>query len=187
MTFATLLTFSRIALVPVLFILFTLRTALPLMPWIILGVFIIAALTDYFDGVVARTYRQSSKLGRLFDPIADKMLVIALLFMLAGYGHLDIIGLGAALIIILREILVSGMRQFVAQGGGEIEVSALAKWKTATQMVAIGMAIVAPVFTSLLPMGALASITFAVAAILTVITGWQYTRHTLALLNKDAL
>ncbi len=189
MNLANWLTFARIASTPVLFVLFVcgeVYSAGEVIYWIIFVVFVAAGLTDYFDGVVARNYRQGSLLGRLLDPIADKMLVISMMFLLAGYDYLTTVGLAAALTIILREILVSGIRQFVAQGGGgEIAVSRLAKWKTTFQMIAIGAAILAPVFPPAWQMMVLASWVFALAAVFTLITGWQYVRQTHALLSKE--
>ena len=97
-----------------------------------------AAITDYFDGRLARSRRQQSDLGRMLDPIADKLLVGAALMMLVGLGRLSTWGLYPAIVIMLREILVSGLREYLAELRIGLPVTPLAKWKTGFQMGAIG-------------------------------------------------
>lgn len=100
--------------------------------------FILAGITDYFDGKLARSRHQMSDFGRMFDSIADKLLVGACLMVLAGFARLPYQGLWPAIIILCREILVSGMREYLAERRARLPVTRLAKWKTGFQMTAIG-------------------------------------------------
>ena len=142
-----------------------------------LGVFIVAAITDYLDGYVARTYAQSSALGRMLDPIADKLLVAACLLMLAADGSIKGWTLWAAIVILCREILVSGLREYLAELKVGVPVSKVAKWKTTLQLVAIGFLVAGPAGETLLP-GTLDIGTglLWVAAALTLYTGYDYMR-----------
>ena len=106
------------------------------------GLFVVACVTDWFDGYFARRYHQISRLGRFLDPIADKLLVAAALVMLVDSGTLSGVNVLAALIILAREILVSGLREFLAELRVGMPVSQLAKWKTGVQMVAIALLLV---------------------------------------------
>jgi CDP-diacylglycerol--glycerol-3-phosphate 3-phosphatidyltransferase len=105
--------------------------------WIALGIFAVAAITDFFDGYLARAWAQQSMIGRLLDPIADKLIVGAALLMLVANQTISGWSLWAALIILSREILVSGLREFLAELNVTVSVSRLAKWKTTVQMVAL--------------------------------------------------
>lgn len=105
--------------------------------WAALGVFATAGITDFFDGYLARAWQQQSALGRMLDPIADKLLVGAALLMLVGNGAISGWSIWAAVIILSREILVSGLREFLAGLQVTVAVSQLAKWKTTAQMVAL--------------------------------------------------
>ena len=136
-TLPNLLTVSRIACVPVLLTAFLLEK-----PWIALVIFITASLTDFFDGYTARTLQQVSSLGRSLDLIADKILVSTTLLMLAAKGMLSNISLIAAVIILAREFLISGLREHSAQAI-LLSPSVFAKAKTALQMIALGLLIVA--------------------------------------------
>ena len=103
--------------------------------WATCAIFAIAAITDYFDGYLARSWSMQSRLGRMLDPIADKLLVGAAVLMLVHFDRSPIL---PALVILCREILVSGLREFLAEVRVGLPVSRLAKWKTAVQMTAIG-------------------------------------------------
>jgi cardiolipin synthase len=103
--------------------------------WATCAIFTIAAITDYFDGYLARSLSMHSSLGRMLDPIADKLLVGAAILMLVHFGRTPIL---PALVILCREILVSGLREFLAEVRVGLPVSRLAKWKTGVQMTAIG-------------------------------------------------
>ena len=170
-----LLTLSRIvAILPILVLMFWREHAWA--AWWALGIYTFACVTDYLDGWLARRNGEESPIGVFLDPIADKLLVGALLLMMAGTDRLTVWALPAAIVILLREILVSGLREFLA-GLRQVKlpVSHLAKWKTTTQMVALGILIVGkhgPYFDQAwLDIGAVG---LWVAAIITLITGWDY-------------
>src|SRR5689334_693118 len=130
------LTLSRIGAIPLLVVLVALRE--PATDLAACVVFSAAAVTDYFDGKLARTRRQTSDFGRMLDPIADKLLVGAALMLLAGENRLSTWGLYPAIVIMLREILVSGLREYLAALRIGLPVTRLAKWKTGFQMGALG-------------------------------------------------
>jgi CDP-diacylglycerol--glycerol-3-phosphate 3-phosphatidyltransferase len=145
--------------------------------WFALGVFVVAAITDYFDGYFARAYAQQSALGRMLDPIADKLLVAACLLMLVSDGTIHSWDLWAAIVILCREILVSGLREFLAELKVSVPVSRVAKWKTTLQLLALGFLIAGPAGETVLP----GTITIGIvllwaAALLTLYTGWDYFR-----------
>ena len=169
-----LLTYSRIVAVPVVVVLMLVER--PLGNWLALGVFIAAGVTDILDGHLARAWGQQSSLGRILDPIADKLLVSAVLLMLVGVDTLQGLTLLPAAIILCREILVSGLREFLADIRVGVPVSRLAKWKTGLQMTTIGFLIVGeagpnfgPFTTTEIGVAGLW-----LAAVLTVVTGIDY-------------
>jgi len=143
--------------------------------WAALTIFIAAGVTDYLDGYFARAYAQQSALGRMLDPIADKLLVAACLLMLVADGTIAGWSLWAAIVILCREILVSGLREFLAELKVSVPVSRVAKWKTTLQLVAIGFLIAGPAGEAVLR-GTIAigiGLLWA-AALLTIYTGWDY-------------
>lgn len=171
------LTLSRIAAIPLLVVLAALRT--PAGDLAACAVFSIAAITDYFDGRLARNRRQTSDIGRMMDPIADKLLVGATLMMLVGTARLQLWGLYPAIVIMLREILVSGLREFLAGVRIGLPVTRLAKWKTGFQMGALGGLLggddtAALLHISWLPASTIGAVMLWVAAVLTLVTGWDY-------------
>ena len=171
------LTLSRIAAIPLLVVLAAIRE--PAADFIACIVFSAAAITDYFDGKVARTRSQQSELGRMLDPIADKLLVGAALMMLVGQGRLTPIGLYPAIVIMLREILVSGLREYLAGLRIGLPVTRLAKWKTGFQMGALGTLLAGDesarmLHLSFLPVSLIGEAMLWVAAALTLMTGWDY-------------
>ena len=171
------LTLSRIAAVPILAVLSALHTTPG--DFAACLVFSAAAITDYFDGRLARDRRQTSDIGRMLDPIADKLLVGATLMLLAGQGRLSTWGLYPAIIILLREILVSGLREYLAGLRIGLPVTALAKWKTGFQMGALGTLLAgddtgALLHLTFLPVAAIGEAMLWVAAVLTLMTGWDY-------------
>ena len=119
--------------------------------WMALGVFALAGITDYLDGYFARIYAQQSALGRMLDPIADKLLVAACLLMLVADRTIHGWALWAAIVILCREILVSGLREFLAELKVGVPVSRVAKWKTTAQIVALGFLIAGPAGETVLP------------------------------------
>lgn len=141
--------------------------------------FILAGITDYFDGKLARSRHQMSDFGRMFDSIADKLLVGACLMALAGFARLPYQGLWPAIIILCREILVSGMREYLAERRARLPVTRLAKWKTGFQMTAIGFLLAGDGTGALLgmpwlPVALIGAVLLWISAVLTLITGWDY-------------
>src|SRR5215469_5887740 len=133
-TLPNLLTFSRIAVIPVVVAAFYLQGDTS--HWLACILFTAACITDWLDGHFARRWKQQSEIGRFLDPIADKLLVAAALFMLAATARISTAAIFPALVILSREILVSGLREYLAGLRVRVPVSKLAKWKTAIQMVA---------------------------------------------------
>ena len=171
------LTLSRIAAIPLVVLLVAIRT--PAADLAACVVFAIAAITDYFDGKLARSRQQQSDLGRMLDPIADKLLVAAALMMLVGLDRLSPLGLYPAIVIMLREILVSGLREYLAGIRIRLPVTNLAKWKTGFQMGALGALLAgdtaAPILhLGWLPVSIIGETMLWVAAALTLVTGWDY-------------
>jgi CDP-diacylglycerol--glycerol-3-phosphate 3-phosphatidyltransferase/cardiolipin synthase len=169
-----LLTYGRVVAVPVL-------VALLFWPddawanWCALGVYALAAVTDFFDGYLARAWSQQSSLGRMLDPIADKLLVAAALLMMSANGAISGGSLWAAVIILCREILVSGLREYLAELRVPMPVTAVAKWKTAAQLVALGFLIAGPAGERVLPISHVTGVLLLwVSAVLTLYTGWDY-------------
>jgi len=167
-----LLTLSRIAAIPVVVACFWLNRDWA--PWFCMTVFVAACVTDWFDGYFARRNHQISRFGRFLDPIADKLLVAAALVMLVNSGTLRGVHVLAALIILAREILVSGLREFLAELRVGLPVSQLAKWKTGAQMVAIAVLLLGNAVPEIVQQFGLGLIW--VAAMLTLITGYDYLR-----------
>ena len=184
-----LLTYARIIAVPAIVgILFWSKQ--DSMRWWALGIFVVAAITDYFDGYFARAWHQYSAIGRMLDPIADKLLVAAVLLMLVADETIASFSLWAAIIILCREILVSGLREFLAELRVSVPVTKIAKWKTTAQLVALGFLIAGPAGDALLPEGWTLSIGLAllwISAALTLYSGWDYFRSGIKhLLAEDA-
>lgn len=169
-----LLTLSRIGAIPLIIATFYLES--PYGNWIGLSVLVYAGLTDFFDGYVARIMSQQSALGRFLDPIADKLLVGSLLVMLVAFDRIPGIAVLPATVILGREILVSGLREFLAGVKISMPVSRLARWKTVLQMVMLGFLLVGPAGPMFGPFSAteLGVAGLWVAAILTLVTGYDY-------------
>jgi cardiolipin synthase (CMP-forming) len=171
-----LLTYGRIAAIPlVVALLFWPHEAS--MRWAALSVYAAAGITDYFDGYLARAWSQQSSLGRMLDPIADKLLVAACLLMLVADGTIRSYSVWAAIIILSRETLVSGLREFLADVKVSMPVSNLAKWKTAMQLVAVGFLVASHAGDAVLPKGwtlEVGLVLLWIAAVLTLITGYDY-------------
>ena len=170
-----ILTLSRIgAILPVVALLYWDH---PLAGWIACGVFTLAGATDFFDGYFARTRRQHSRMGRMLDPIADKLLVASVILMLVAFDRAPVI---AALIILCRELMVSGLREYLAEVSVGMPSSRLAKWKTVIQMVAIGFLLIGAAgptfFVPFLTTQLIGEILLWIAAALTLYTGFGYMR-----------
>jgi cardiolipin synthase len=169
-----LLTLSRILVIPVVVGTFYLSGEYA--RWLGCALFSAAGFTDWLDGHVARRWAQQSELGRFLDPIADKLLVAATLFMLTATDRLSTRALLPALVILCREILVSGLREYLAGLRVGMPVSRLAKWKTAIQMIAIGVLIVGDAGPRFLPVPLIGESLLWAAALLTLVTGYDYLR-----------
>ena len=175
-----ILTYARIAAVPVVVALLYWQSILEgglWLRWIALAVFIAAGVTDILDGYFARMWGQQSSLGRMLDPIADKLLVSSCLLMLAAEKSIHGWTLLAAVIILCREILVSGLREYLAELRVGVPVTRLAKWKTVGQMVAIGFLIAGEAADKIVPVVTETGIALLwLSALLTLYTGWDYMR-----------
>jgi cardiolipin synthase (CMP-forming) len=172
-TLPMVLTLSRIAAIPVLAALFFIEG--DWVRYIACALYTAAAVTDYLDGYLARAWKQQSKLGRIFDPIADKLLVAATILLLVATDRIAGILVLPALVILCREVLVSGLREFLAEIRALLPVSRLAKWKTGIQMAALGFLIVGDALpTAFLPVKLIGDVGLWAAAVLTLITGWDY-------------
>jgi cardiolipin synthase len=170
-----LLTLSRILAIPIVVASFYVDGDYA--RWFACAIFSAAGVTDWLDGHMARRWAQQSELGRFLDPIADKLVVAATLFMLVAKGRLPgEWSLLPALVILCREILVSGLREYLAELRVGLPVSKLAKWKTAIQMVAIGVLIVGAAGPAFLPVVAIGETLLWAAALLTLMTGYDYLR-----------
>ncbi len=166
-----LLTISRIVVIPVIFLSIYIHTAV----WSMLAavLFIIASITDYFDGYLARSRNETSAFGRLLDPIADKLLVASALIVILADNMVHPINFIPVIVILCREILVSGLREFLAEVHVGMPVTRLAKWKTGFQMTALSMILVGYMFHDL------GVILLWIAAVLTFVTGYQYFQKSL--------
>ena len=171
-----LLTYARLLAVPlVAMTMFFLDGAIK--DWLALAIFVLASITDFLDGYVARAWGQQSLLGRMLDPIADKLLVGVTLMMLVADQTISGWSLWAALIILSREILVSGLREFLAELRVMVAVSRLAKWKTGVQMVAIGFLLAGDAGDAICGCATGVGLTLLwIAALLTIYTGFDYFR-----------
>ncbi|HTO30224.1 MAG TPA: CDP-diacylglycerol--glycerol-3-phosphate 3-phosphatidyltransferase [Pararhizobium sp.] len=177
-----LLTYGRILAVPMIVLCFFLEGKLQssdFARWAALGIFVVASLTDFLDGYLARIWNQTSNIGRMLDPIADKLLISVCLLLMAADTEQTIAGwsLWAAIIILCREILVSGLREYLAALKVSVPVTQIAKWKTTVQMLALGFLLAGPAGDKVLPYTTEIGITLLwIAAILTIYTGYDYFR-----------
>ena len=180
-----ILTYGRIVAVPAIVACYMYDTHAG--RWIALAIFIIASVTDFLDGYLARLWHQQSAIGRMLDPIADKLLVATTLILLASDNTVAGWSLIAAIIILLREVAVSGLREFLAAVQVSVPVTRLAKWKTTMQMVALGFLIAGPagdkLFSGVDVMGGeFGVITYVgllllwISALVTLYTGYDYFR-----------
>ena len=175
-----LLTYGRILAVPLVVFCFFIEGKLKSSDparWAALTLFIVASLTDFLDGYLARIWQQTSSIGRMLDPIADKLLVASCLLLLAADGTIAGWTLWAAIIILCREILVSGLREYLAEIKVSVPVTLLAKWKTTIQMVAIAFLLAGPAGDKIVPYTTEIGITLLwISAVVTLYTGWDYFR-----------
>ncbi|MDD3182673.1 MAG: CDP-diacylglycerol--glycerol-3-phosphate 3-phosphatidyltransferase [Alphaproteobacteria bacterium] len=172
-TIANKLTLSRIVLIPLILILLILPYGWA--AWAAWGLFTIAGVTDWLDGYMARRENQVTRVGQFLDPIADKLLVSAVLLLLVYNRQIDGLSVLPAVIILLREVAVSGLREFLAGLSISVPVSRLAKWKTTIQLVALGFLIIgtdnAP---NWIPATQIGDLLLWIAGGLTILTGYDY-------------
>ncbi len=171
-TVPMLLTLFRIAAIPGIVALLYLDTNLG--RYLACTLFGVAAITDFFDGYLARAWSQQSKMGQFLDPVADKLLVAATLLLMTGFGQISGLVILPAIVILCREIMVSGLREFLAEVRVGIPVSTLAKWKTTLQMFSIGFLIVGDTGPEFLPTRLIGETGLWIAAVLTLATGYDY-------------
>jgi cardiolipin synthase len=183
-----LLTLSRILAVPLVVATFYLPPAISeeAARWGACMLFSLAGFTDWLDGHFARRWKQQSDLGRFLDPVADKLLVAATLFMVAASGRMSHWAFLPALVILGREILVSGLREHLATIRVGMPVTRLAKWKTGIQMGAIGVLLVGTAGPAWLPVQEIGEAMLWAAGILTLVTGYDYLRAGVAHMDKPA-
>ncbi|MCW0236654.1 MAG: CDP-diacylglycerol--glycerol-3-phosphate 3-phosphatidyltransferase [Ferrovibrio sp.] len=179
-----ILTVSRILAIPAICATFFLPGAWS--AWVPLALFALAGITDWFDGYLARKWGQMSDLGRFLDPVADKLLVAAVILMLIAFERIDRITCLAAVVIMCREITVTGLREFLAELRVKVPVSRLAKWKTTVQLIALGILIVGDYGPAFLPIRLLGEVGLWIAAVLTLYTGLDYLQTGLRHMAADS-
>ena len=178
-----ILSLSRILVIPALVAAFYLPGDIA--NWTVFGLFALAGVTDYLDGYFARTHQTTSRLGQFLDPVADKLLVAAALLMLVAVDRITGWTILPTLVILCREILVAGLREFLAEVRVEVPVSRLAKWKTAVQILAIGFLLVGDAAPTAIPALEIGIYALWLAAILTIYTGYDYLRGGLIHMTSD--
>jgi cardiolipin synthase len=183
MNLPNLLTLSRIVAIPLVILTFYLPP--PVGPWAGVVLFAVAGVTDWLDGQLARRWHQQSQWGRVLDPIADKLLVATILFMLAALQRITPVTVFPALVILAREILVSGLREHLAMLNVPLPVSRLAKWKTGIQMVAIGVLMIGDAGPETVPVRTFGEALLWIAAVLTIVTGYDYLRAGMTHIGGD--
>ena len=185
MTIPNMLTLLRVALIPFLVLALALKTESS--HWIGFWIFVAASCTDYLDGKLARSLSQISPFGKFFDPVADKLLVAASILMLAALGRLPDLHIIPGLVILCREIFVSGLREFLAQINVTMPVSPLGKVKTAFQFGALAVLILNPeqTFEKIPYLQGLGFMMLWAAAILTLISGYDYLRTGIVYLMRE--
>ncbi len=175
-----LLTYGRILTIPLIVLCFFIEGKLhstDFARWSALALFAASSITDFFDGYLARAWKQTSNIGRMLDPIADKLLVASILLLLAADGTIAGWSLWAAITILCREILVSGLREYLAALKVSVPVTKIAKWKTTIQLIAIGFLLAGPAGEKVLPYTTLIGLTLLwIAAAITIYTGYDYFR-----------
>ena len=170
-----ILTYGRILAVPALVLLYYLEGYVG--RWLALLIFIAASITDFLDGYLARAWQQQSAIGRMLDPIADKVLVATSLMLLVSDNTIGGWSLLAAIVILTREISVSGLREFLAELHVSVPVTRLAKWKTTMQMVAIGFLLAGPAGDTIFPYTTYIGLLLLwISALVTLYTGYDYFR-----------
>jgi len=169
-----MLTLSRVGVIPLIVALFYVPGDWP--RYLACVLFSAAGFTDVLDGHLARTRRETSSIGRILDPIADKLLVVSTIGMLLAFDRITGLAVLGAVVILCRELLVSGLRELLADINQRLPVTRLAKWKTAIQMVALGFLIVGDAGWSPVPVVEIGLALLWIAVGLTLVTGYIYCR-----------
>lgn len=177
----------------------------PWADWFALALFVVGAVTDFFDGYLARLWKQESRFGAMLDPIADKAMVVIAIMVITGYSGMNPWLILPATLILFREVFVSGLREFLGDRAHLLKVTPLAKWKTTAQMVAIAVLFLGtglayleagsspragegdvPEGASLAALATLIGLALIwIAALLTAVTGWDYLRKAMPHLKDD--
>jgi cardiolipin synthase len=173
-----LLTIIRILLIPVIIIFMEVDNEL--YRWLALALYTVACLSDFFDGYLARRFELESNFGRFLDPIADKILIVSIIFILIAHGKISGFFIYPALIIVLREILVSGLRDFFSHSSESLLVTNLSKWKTLIQMFSLGFLIVSSNFDTGIILN-IGRVGLTISSIITIHTGYYYFKKNLKL------
>lgn len=171
---ANSLTLGRIILIPFVVLGFFMDNVWG--AWLAFFAFLGASFTDFLDGYVARAFNQTSRFGQFLDPVADKLLVVTTLLLLAGFQRISQAAFIPAIIILCREILVSGLREFLSDVQVQIPVTWLAKCKTTLQMLALGALLMEPLPNMFLPFSMIGEGFLWAAALITLKTGYEYWR-----------
>jgi cardiolipin synthase len=171
---ANILTICRILVIPIIVALIYLKS--PFYGWLAFILFCLASITDYFDGYIARIRNEVSNLGTFLDPIADKLLVASVILILTSKEVITDWETIPALIILLREIAVSGLREYLAGIKVSVPVSKISKLKTSLQLIALAILILSESGISFIPILFIGKIALWSAAILTLYTGYDYLR-----------
>jgi cardiolipin synthase len=184
MSLPNVLTYGRILAIPALVACFFVTGDWG--RWAAMWIFIAAGVSDFLDGYLARAWQQQSAIGRMLDPVADKLIVSAALMMLAADGTIAGWSLWAGVIILCREILVSGLREFLGTLSVGIPVTRLTKFKTFLQMLAIGFLLAGSAGDKIWPYTTQFGLTLLwIAAILTLYTGWDYLKAAFRHVTRD--
>jgi cardiolipin synthase len=168
-----ILTISRMLTLPVIvgFMYYEYSASQVWAAWVAFGLYVLSAITDFLDGYFARSMNLVTDFGKFLDPISDKIFVATIMIALVGFGKLPDLWIIAPMVIMIREFLVSGIREFLGPKEIKLPVTKLAKWKTTVQMIATGLLVIGSVSPLVMISGRLGLV---IAAILTVITGWGY-------------
>jgi CDP-diacylglycerol--glycerol-3-phosphate 3-phosphatidyltransferase len=170
------MTIGRLMTLPLLVILMMIDASWA--AWSALAIYTLGCITDYLDGYIARRYKLESNFGKFLDPVADKIFIATVLISLVANGNLGGLWVTPVLLILCREFLISGLREFFGPQNIQFPVSKLAKWKTGIQMFALGFLIMGQYGVPVLPLNIEIGYTLLIAAtVLTVITGWTYVKE----------
>jgi cardiolipin synthase (CMP-forming) len=181
---ANTLTLARIVLIPFILITFFINSPTPRL--IAACLFVLACITDYLDGFIARTFDQETRFGEILDPIADKLLIASTLLMLVGFDRISKFSILAAVIILCREILVSGLREYLAEVKILLSVSFLAKVKTTVQMSALAVLLYTDPEHNSVMFQVIGELLLWIAAGITLYSGWIYVQVSLGTVSENS-